>query len=89
MWSLVLSFFIMHFAADMTCIHKNKNIKTLIFKRMSGHVGFLPPPTYFLHTLFGLLHAIVNYHSVYVGSMWVGVRILHSTHFFENVFILV
>ena len=28
-------------------IYKNKNI----FEKMSGYVGFLPPPTYFLHTL--------------------------------------
>ena len=26
-------------------INKNKNI----FEKMSGYVGFLPPPTYFLH----------------------------------------
>ena len=61
-----------------------------IFEKISGYVGFLPPPTYFLPTLLGLLHAIVNNHSVYVGSMWVGVRI-HSFfrkcfYYFEDIF---
>ena len=63
-------------------LNKNKNI----FEKMSGYVGFLPPPTYFLYTLLGLLHAIVNDHSVYVGSMWVGVRILHIHSFFQKCF---
>ena len=63
-------------------LYKNKNI----FEKMSGYVGFLPPPTYFLHTLLGLQHAIVNDHSVYVGSMWVGVRILHIHSFFRKCF---
>ena len=65
-----------------TYIHKNKNI----FEKMSGYVGFLAPPTYFLHTLLGLLHAIVTDHSVYVGSMWVGLRILHIYSFFRKCF---
>ena len=63
-------------------LNKNKNI----FEKMSGYVGFLPPPTYFLHTLLGLLHAIVTDHSVYIGSMWVGVRILHMQSFFRKCF---
>ena len=66
----------------ITQYYKNKNI----FEKMSEYVGFLPPPTYFLHTLLSLLHAIVNDHSVYVGSMWVGVRILHIHSFFRKCF---
>ena len=72
-----------HVDIQKKILNKNKNI----FEKMSGYVGFLPPPTYFLHTLLGLLHSIVNDHSVYVGSMWVGVRILHILHsFFRKCF---
>ena len=60
--------------------------KKNIFEKMGGYVGFLPPPTYCRNTLLGLLHAIVNDHSVYVGSMWVGVRILHIHPFFRKCF---
>ena len=65
---------------------KNKNI----FEKMSEYVGFSPPPIYFLslHTLLGLgclACAIVTDHSVYVGSMWVGVRI-HIQSFFRKCF---
>ena len=73
-------FYHMYLHVDIKKIlNKNKNI----FEKMSGYVGFLPPPTYFLHTLLGLLHAD---HSVYVGSTWVGVRILHIHSFFRKCF---
>ena len=70
------TFFTMYLHVEIKKQIRNKNKN--IFKKMSGYVGFLPPPTYFLHTLLGSLHAIVTDHSVYVGSMWVGVRILYT-----------
>ena len=50
---------------------------------MSGYVGFLPPPTYFLHIRCDQ-HVVSQV--AYFGSMWVGVRILHIHSFFRKCF---
>ena len=60
-------------------VHKNKNI----FEKMGGYVGFLPPPTYFLHIRCDQ-HVVSQV--AYFGSMWVGVRILHIHPFFRKCF---
>ena len=67
-------------------LNKNKNI----FEKMSEYVGFSPPPTYFLHIRCGSV-TIANQPSkpsqiAYVGSMRVGVRILHIHSFFRKCF---
>ena len=58
---------------------------------MSEYVGFSPPPTYFLHIRCDQCMTIANQPSkpsqvAYVGSMWVGVRILHTHSFFRKCF---
>ena len=65
-------------------INKNKNI----FEKMSEYVGFSPHPhtSYIRYFAWLAWFTIVTDHSVYVGSMWVGVRILHIHSFFRKCF---